>query len=220
VRGELGLSRQESSQLDITNNIIGDRASSSALVEVPLDNASYVATGTLPGHLRLNESAFRALWALHPKEYHQIRMYGRMVATPRWQQAYGHDYRYTGNLNKALPVPTAIKPLVDWAQNSLEPRLNGILINWYDGSKGHYIGPHRDSPQGLIEGAPIVTISFGEERIFRFRPHDGKGKTDLPVGNGMIVVIPYETNRAWTHEVPKTTKLTGKRMSVTLRAFV
>jgi hypothetical protein len=140
------LSRQELSQLDITNNIIGDRNSSSALVKVPLDNASYVATGTLPGHLRLNESAFRALWAQHPKEYHQIRMYGRMVATPRWQQAYGHDYRYTGNLNKALPVPTAIKPLLDWAQNSLEPRLNGILLNWYDASKGHYIGPHRDSP--------------------------------------------------------------------------
>ena len=116
-------------------------------------------------------------------------------------------------------MPTAIKPLVDWAQNSLEPRLNGILLNWYDGSKGHYIGPHRDSPQGLIEGAPIVTISFGEERIFRFRPHNGKGKTDLPVSNGMIVVIPHETNRAWTHEVPKTTKLTGKRISVTLRAF-
>ena len=189
-------------------------------MQVPLDNACYVATGTLPGHLRLNESAFRELWALHPTEYHQIRMYGRMVATPRWQQAYGHDYWYTGNLNKALPVPTAIKPLLDWAQNSLEPRLNAILLNWYDGSKGHYIGPHRDSPEGLIEGAPIVTISFGEERIFRFRPHNGKGKTDLPVGNGMIVVIPYETNRAWTHEVPKTTKLTGKRMSVTLRAFV
>ena len=184
-----------------------------------LDATNRVYTGTIPDHLFLDESAFADLWAVHPDAYHQIRMYGRMVATPRWQQAYGHDYRYTGNLNKALPVPTAIKPLVDWAQNSLEPRLNGILINWYDGSKGHYIGPHRDSPQGLIEGAPIVTISFGEERIFRFRPHNGKGKTDLPVSNGMIVVIPHETNRAWTHEVPKTTKLTGKRISVTLRAF-
>ena len=220
MRGDIGLPRPESSQLHLENNIIVNKNSSSAVVQVPLDNACYVATGTLPGHLRLNESAFRELWALHHTEYHQIRMYGRMVATPRWQQAYGHDYWYTGNLNKALPVPTAIKPLLDWAQNSLEPRLNAILLNWYDGSKGHYIGPHRDSPEGLIEGAPIVTISFGEERIFRFRPHNGKGKTDLPVGNGMIVVIPYETNRAWTHEVPKFRKFAGRRMSVTLRAFV
>ena len=77
----------------------------------------------------------------------------------------------------------------------MEPRLNGILINWYDGSKGHYIGPHRDSPEGLIEAAPIVTISFGEERIFRFRPHGGNGKIDLQLGQGTVIVIPYNTNR-------------------------
>jgi len=219
MRGVFGLSRQDSSQLDITNNIIGDRNSSSALVKVPLDNASYVATGTLPGHLRLNESAFGALWAQHPKEYHQIHMYGRLVSTPRWQQAYGHDYRYTGNLNKALPIPSVVEPLLTWAQDILEPRLNGMLINWYDGSKGHYIGPHRDSPEGLLEDAPIVTISFGEERIFRLRPYGGKGKIDIPVVDGTVIVIAYGTNRTWTHEVPKSAKGDGKRMSVTLRAF-
>ena len=89
-----------------------------------------LATGSLPSHLRPNKSALGELWAQHPKEYHQIRMYGRLVATPRWQQAYGHDYRYTGNLNMALPVPTVIKPLLDWARDTLEPRLNGIIINW------------------------------------------------------------------------------------------
>ena len=188
--------------------------------EHTLDATNRVYTGTLPDHLLLDEGAFAELWALHPNEYHQIRMYGRLVATPRWQQAYGHDYRYTGNLNKALPVPTAIQPLLNWARKTVEPRLNGIIINWYDGSKGHHIGPHRDSPEGLIEGAPIVTISFGEERIFRFRPHDGHGKIDLPVGHGTVVVIPCETNREWTHEVPKTKKQAGKRISVTLRAFI
>ena len=119
MRGVFGLSRHGSSQLDITNNIIGDRNSSSALAKVPLDNASYVATGTLPGHLRLNESAFGTLWAQHPKEYHQIHMYGRLISTPRWQQAYGHDYRYTGNLNKALPIPSVVEPLLTWAQDIL-----------------------------------------------------------------------------------------------------
>ena len=94
-----------------------------------------------------------------------------------------------------------------------------MLINWYDGSKGHYIGPHRDSPEGLLEDAPIVTISFGEERIFRLRPYGGKGKIDIPVVDGTVLVIPYGTNRTWTHEVPKSAKGDGKRMSVTLRAF-
>ena len=194
-------------------------SSSSALFEVALASAYKISTGPLPDRLLLDEGAFADLWALHPNEYHQIRMCGRLVATPRWQQAYGHDYRYTGNVNKALPVPTAIKPLLDWARKTVEPRLNGILINWSDGSKGHYIGSHRDSPEGLIEEVPIVTISFGEERIFRLRPHGGNGKIDLPVGHGTVVVIPYETNREWTHEVPKTKKHAGKRVSVTLRAL-
>ena len=113
----------------------------------------------------------------------------------------------------------SIKPLLDWARTSIEPRLNGILINWYDGAKGHYIGPHRDSPEGLIDGAPIVTISLGEERIFRLRPHGGKDKIDIPVVHGTVIVIPYKTNRRWTHEVPKSTKHAGKRISVTLRTF-
>ena len=189
------------------------------ITEHTLDATNRVCTGTLPDHLLLDEGAFADLWTLHPDGYHQIRMYGRLVATPRWQQAYGHDYRYTGNLNKALPVPSAITPLLAWAQGTLEPRLNGILINWYDGSQGHYIGPHRDSREGLIEGAPIVTISFGEERVFRIRPHGGKGKIDIPVADGTVIVIPYVTNQKWTHEVPKSTKDAGKRVSVTLRAF-
>ena len=64
------------------------------------------------------------------------------------------------------------------------------------------------------------TISFGEERIFRLRPHGGNGKIDLPVGHGTVVVIPYETNREWTHEVTKSRSHAGKRISVTMRAFI
>jgi hypothetical protein len=129
------------------------------------------------------------------------------------------DYRYTGNLNKALPIPSVLEPLLTWAQDILEPRLNGMLINWYDGSKGHYIGPHRDSPAGLLKDAPIITISFGVERIFRVRPYGGKGKIDILMVDGTVIVIPCVTNRTWTHEVPKRAKGNGKRMSVTLRAF-
>ena len=39
-------------------------------------------------------------------------MHGRAVKPPRWQQAYGADYRYTGNTNRALPVPDELAPLV------------------------------------------------------------------------------------------------------------
>lgn len=69
-----------------------------------LDHRHYFWAGRLPSSLRLGPEAFETLWNLHPTDYHQIQMHGRMARTPRWQQAYGRDYRYTGRTNPALPI--------------------------------------------------------------------------------------------------------------------
>src|SRR5947207_12616164 len=150
----------------------------------------------------LNKPQFELLWKMHPPEYHEIRIHGRLVKTPRWQQAYRRDYHYTGQVNRALPNPSLLDPLLAWANQSIDERLTGILVNWYDGQLGHYIGRHRDSLLGLAKGAPIVTISFGEERIFRLRPWRGCCHIDFPAINGAVFVEPFETNLHWTHEVP------------------
>ena len=147
-------------------------------------------------------------------------MPGGPVKTPRWQQAYGADYHYTGRVNKALPVPPLLQPLLDWSRGAVAKELNGILLNWYDGSMGHYIGKHRDSIQNMVAGSPIVTISFGEERTFRLRPWRQSGFQDFPARDGTVFVMPYDTNLAWTHEVPTRAKRQGRRISVTIRAFV
>jgi alkylated DNA repair dioxygenase AlkB len=176
-------------------------------------------SGSLPGYLVLNESQFAGLWAEHPNEYHRILIHGRLVDTPRWQQAYGKDYHYTGRTNSALPLLPELTRLLAWFQSVLDERLNGVLVNWYDGELGHYIGKHRDSTKNMVVGAPIVTISFGESRIFRVRPWKGKGHCDFSTVDGAFFVMPYETNLANTHEVLRRASATGKRISVTLRAF-
>jgi alkylated DNA repair dioxygenase AlkB len=184
-----------------------------------LDEHCAFLTGTLPQELQLSEQEFEDLWHLHPAEFHEIKMHGRLVKTPRWQQAYGMDYHYTGRTNQALPVPSPLEPLLAWVKEQIDIRLNGLLLNWYDGTQGHYIGKHRDSRVNMIEGAPIVTISFGEERIFRLRPWGKPGQMDFRTTHGSLFIMPYETNLAWTHEVPHFRKYTGRRISVTFRAF-
>jgi alkylated DNA repair dioxygenase AlkB len=68
--------------------------------------------------------------------------------------------------------------------------------------------------------APIVTISLGAERVFRIRRWKGDAVThDIPTGNGTVIVMPYAVNLAWTHEVPHSAKVVGRRISVTARAF-
>jgi alkylated DNA repair dioxygenase AlkB len=66
-----------------------------------------------------------------------------------------------------------------------------------------------------------VTISLGEERIFRLRRYrvKGGGSVDLRVRHGTILVMPLDANRAWTHEVPGYARQRGRRISITLRAF-
>ncbi|MEL7160532.1 MAG: alpha-ketoglutarate-dependent dioxygenase AlkB [Bacteroidota bacterium] len=171
-------------------------------------------------NFQFTDTEFSALWESHPAEYHRIVMHGKEVRTPRWQQAYGHNYQYSGSRNNALPITPSLAPFLTWCRQHVDARLNGLLLNWYDGQLGHYIGAHRDSTIGLVKDCPIVTISLGEERIFRMRPHGGSGYQDFSVRHGDALVIPAATNTKWTHEIPKFKRYQGKRISVTVRGYV
>ncbi len=185
----------------------------------PLDDTHRLDLGELPPELLPDAGAFDDLWASHPDAFHEIVMHGRKVHTPRWQQAYGTDYHYTGSTNRALPLTPVLSRWLAWSREAIDPRLNSILINWYEGASGHYIGKHRDSDVNRVEGSPIVTLSFGEERTFRMRPWRGQGFLDVPAVHGGIIVIPWDTNLTWTHEVPPRASSRGRRISLTLRAF-
>jgi len=178
-----------------------------------------VYIGELPPDLRLSREQFYDLWNAHPAEFHEIMMHGQLVKVPRWQQAYGMDYHYTGRRNAALPVLPVLEPLLAYVRDEIDSRLNGILLNWYTADLRHYIGRHRDSTTNMMNGAPIVTLSFGAARTFRIRPWRGKGIKDFSVVDGTVCVMPYETNLAFTHEVPHFAGDIGKRISVTFRAF-
>lgn len=176
--------------------------------------------GVLPPGLAWNNETLNTAWDLHPTNRHPIKIIGKRVLTPRWQQAYGASYQYTGSVNNALPVPPILRRLLEWAQQQIDGRLNGLLLNWYEGPND-YIGPHHDSTRNLAAGAPIVTVSFGEERMFRLTKGTGTAKTtlDFPAANGAVFVLPFVTNKVWKHAVPKSARYHGRRISVTLRAF-
>lgn len=160
-----------------------------------LDATHQLFAGTLPAYLMFDDEQFEELWNEHPDSFHEIMMHGRLVKTPRWQQAYGMDYHYTGNVNRALDAPLQLEPLLRWCQETFDERLNGILLNWYDGSLGHYIGAHRDSTVNMHDGAPIVTVSLGGERVFRLRPWNGRGMRDFPAPDGTVFVMPMRPTR-------------------------
>ncbi len=68
----------------------------------------------------------------------------------------------------------------------------------------------------------IVTVSLGEERTFRLRPWphcSGAEPADFRTGHGSVFILPWDTNRTFTHEVTASTPLTGRLISITVRAF-
>ena len=184
-----------------------------------LDEDCCLHVTQLPVDLSPDRATLDRLWELHPATYHRIWMHGRQVDTPRFQQAYGADYHYTGTTNQALPIPRELAALHAWCNATIDARLNGLLLNWYDAALGHYIGRHRDSTKNMCEGTPIVTLSLGEERIFRLRPWRGTGRRDFPAPHGTVFVMSQATNRAFTHEVPHLRRDRGRRISLTWRAF-
>ena len=95
----------------------------------------------------------------------------------------------------------------------------GVLVTSYDAKMEHRLGPHRDSTKHMINGAPIVTMSFGQPRTFRLCRYRGIERVDFPTGNCTLFIMPYQTNKAWTHEIPYTSDCSGQRISVTIRAF-
>lgn len=194
--------------------------SSSAVTCHELGDGHAFFAGMLPADLVWTAATFDAVWNLHPAERHWVTIMGKPVQTPRWQQAYGANYQYTGSVNNAQPVPRILRPILEWAQHEIDNRPNGLLLNWYDG-QNDYIGPHKDSTRNLVVGAPIITVSFGEERIFRLTTGKGVAKAarDFPAVNGAVFVLPFVTNKVWKHAVPKSARYRGRRISVTLRAF-
>jgi hypothetical protein len=73
---------------------------------------------------------FQELWGLRPATFHEITQpfTGKRIPLPRWQQAYGHDYRYTGAVNRALLMSELLKPYLEWTQQ-IDHQLNDLLLN-------------------------------------------------------------------------------------------
>jgi alkylated DNA repair dioxygenase AlkB len=184
----------------------------------PLSNTGLsIYRGSLPAPWVPSSEAFEALWEMRPpqKPFVHLREYSGFA--PRWHKAYGEDYAFAGLVARAEPVPEVLAPLLAWTRANIDPRFNGILVNWYDAALRHKIGRHRDSPIRRLKGCPIVTISLGATRLFEM--HVRRKALGFLVENGDVIVIPDETNAKYAHAVPHREEDVGRRISVTVRGF-
>jgi len=180
-----------------------------------------------------------ALWASHPDEFDTMRIMGREVAIPRWQKMFGSvHYKFSGYASLPEPMESQEQCLefqsrVSEALGLRDETYNGCLVNWYDGSRDHYIGPHKDDEKSMVRGMPIFSMSWGETRRFRLkldakraRPPGGDladavESLVLELAHGDLVVMGGDCQTTHKHEIMKLRKddPRGRRVNLTLRAF-
>ena len=183
----------------------------------------------IPENLKLSINEFQKLWDTHPLEQPKIKIFGKEMFSPRFQQVYGVNYKFSGVEHQAIAIPPLIQKYLDWANLSVannEPKYNMALVNWYaDGN--HYISAHSDNEPQIVKGSEVLCFSFGQERDFEItsKPHTKieKTKDTIKLENNSLVVMGGSLQETHNHSIVKMKKKdlanSGPRISITLRKF-
>ena len=179
-------------------------------------------------------------WQARPAEPSYGNIMGKAVAFPRRTTAYGSDYKYSGQTQRALPMKTAPHAVRDLVTSLCSLKMltnhNAALVNYYDAHAKDYIGAHSDDEKELVAGKPVISLSWcsaGHYRRFRFtvkkgvadglRPDWGEGAGVIKLHDGDLVIMGGLCQKTHKHEIMKPTRAlgesAGQRINVTLRAF-
>lgn len=163
---------------------------------------------------------FDELWELHPVNKKQLVMFGKLVNLPRFIENYGVDYKFSGTMFRGQEPPVILEEILKKLRTVIKHSritLNNCLVNWYENGE-HYIGPHRDSEEGLYKGSPIISFSLGATRKFRLTSVVGLN-IDINIENGDLLIMGGTTQTTHMHSVPKTKRCKDKRISITMRCM-
>lgn len=188
-------------------------------IELPEGNSYIIFYESIPKNIRVNKQLFDELWNLHPEQVGQIKIMGKIINTPRYQQSYGKDYYFTGMVHKSLPISHEyIYKLLDFIKTHSGKEYNQVLINWYEDGR-HYIGKHSDDEKQLVPNSDIYSFSFGQERDFVINSKQTDYKKTISLPNNSLVIMCGEMQKYYYHSVPKRENLKGRRINITFRLF-
>ncbi|EPQ31993.1 uncharacterized protein PFL1_00191 [Pseudozyma flocculosa PF-1] len=174
----------------------------------------------------------------------KLKVYGREITQSREICAYatepGLELKYSGHpVEMHAPFPPLLNHIASLLSSDdclgSEVRFNHCMLNRYDDGKV-YIGKHSDNRENKV----IVTVSLGADRSWIMeRKQDRRRNTPAVTAsqqgqgeqgerikkrwilrNGSLLVMQGETQKLYTHEIPKELKTTQPRISITFRQLV
>jgi alkylated DNA repair dioxygenase AlkB len=166
----------------------------------------------LPGWVMGADTLFERLLEVVPWRAERRPMYDRVVAVPRLLCYYG----------EGEPLPD---PALDQARRALdryyrpelgEPLSTAGLCLYRDGRDS--VAWHGDNSGRRTTQTIVAILSLGTPRPLLLRPRSAGGQTlRHEVGHGDLLVMGGTCQRTWQHAIPKSSRVTGPRISVQFR---
>jgi alkylated DNA repair dioxygenase AlkB len=166
-----------------------------------------------PGWVTGADALFERMVTSVPWRAERRPMYDRVVDVPRLLCFYGEG--------QVLPDPVlgeARDRLSEHYRQELgEPFRTVGMCLYRDGRDS--VAWHGDTiGRGSSEDTIVAIVSLGTPRTLALRPRQGGGPTIRhELGHGDLLVMGGSCQRAWEHAVPKSTRVTGPRISVQYR---
>ena len=152
-----------------------------------------------------------------------IVLAGKKIKIPRRQVGYGDvktSFRYTGTEVEARDwskAPTLFK-IKEYIIKKLGCPVNYVLVNLYrDGSD--YIGWHSDNEKDLDTKYPIISLTLGEARPFRFKHKVFNKVYEGILKNNSLVLMNPPCQKFYKHCLPKKGGKVNKRINLTFRVL-
>ncbi|MET0242746.1 MAG: alpha-ketoglutarate-dependent dioxygenase AlkB [Flavitalea sp.] len=155
-----------------------------------------------------------------PWKQEPIRIFGKEVMQPRltcWMADKTVDYTYSGTTMKGKGWIEPADSILDLVSAVAGIRFNGALFNLYRNGQDS-MGWHRDNEKELGPNPVIASVTFGQERVFRFRDYKTKKeKYEVLLTHGSLLIMKGETQHYWEHSIPKSKSINDQRINITFR---
>lgn len=157
-------------------------------------------------------------------QQNKIKMFGKIYDEPRltsWFSDDGLIYTYSGIQLSPNAWIAPLKDIKERIESLSGMDFNSALLNYYrDGSDS--MGWHQDNERELGQNPAIASVTFGATRMFQLKHLQDKSQPikSIPLTNGSLMIMHGPTQHYWKHQIPKTKKLIGPRLNITLRKII
>jgi alkylated DNA repair dioxygenase AlkB len=165
------------------------------------------------------DAVFYTLYESLKWQQERLFIYGRWLNVPRlmcWYGDAGASYRYSHVIHIPSPWTDELLKLKTDVEGVCQHRFNSVLANLYRNGQDS-MGCHADDEKELGDNPLIASLSFGAQRVLRFRHVELGHKLNLPLVHGDLLIMAGELQHHWKHELPKTRKCDQPRINLTFR---